>query len=149
MGDKYLNMYYETYIELLQEKTDWQTHARNANSYIKRILEHLLKIKYNRDIYCKNHWALEIENFREEASKSLRWNTKRQNTNAVNDVLNKIQVSYENAKNIYENDRIEDRTLPYISHILPDECPYTLKELLEFDDLEKLLDKLPELEDFK
>ncbi len=42
-----------------------------VSSLIKRLIEHKLKLDYSSDIYPRNHWQTEINNFQDEIERRL------------------------------------------------------------------------------
>ncbi len=87
-----------------------QIHA--VSSWVKRLIEHKLKLDYSPDSYPRNHWKREINNFQDEIERRL-----------TKTLLNKIDIDkeYERAKRL---------VLSEYKLKLPAECPYTFEELM-------------------
>ncbi|MEL4894556.1 DUF29 domain-containing protein [Crocosphaera sp. Alani8] len=87
-----------------------QIHA--VSSWVKRLIEHKLKLDYCPDSYPRNHWKREINNFQDEIERRL-----------TKTLLNKIDVhkEYERAKRL---------VLSEYNFNFPDKCPYTFEELM-------------------
>lgn len=87
-----------------------QIHA--VSSWVKRLIEHKLKLDYCPDTYPRNHWKTEINNFQDEIERRL-----------TKTLLNKIDIDkeYERAKRIVLSEYKLD---------LPDKCPYTFEDLM-------------------
>ena len=62
-----------------------------VSSLIKRLIEHKLKLDYCSDIYPRNHWQTEINNFQDETERRL-----------TKTLLNKVDIDkeYERAKRL-------------------------------------------------
>ncbi|NEP80975.1 MAG: DUF29 domain-containing protein [Okeania sp. SIO3C4] len=88
-----------------------QIHA--VSSSIKRLIEHKLKLEYSSDIYPRNHWQTEINNFQDEIERRL-----------TKTLLNKIDIDkeYERAKRLVLSEYKLD---------LPDKCPYSFEDLMQ------------------
>lgn len=87
-----------------------QVHA--VSSFIKRLIEHKLKLDYSSDIYPRNHWKTEINNFQDEIERRL-----------TKTLLNKVDIDkeYERAKRLVLSEYKLD---------LPDKCPYSFEDLM-------------------
>ncbi|NEP05081.1 MULTISPECIES: DUF29 domain-containing protein [Okeania] len=88
-----------------------QIHA--VSSFIKRLIEHKLKLDYSSNIYPRNHWQTEINNFQDEIERRL-----------TKTLLNKVDIDkeYERAKRLVLSEYKLD---------LPDQCPYTFADLMQ------------------
>ena len=87
-----------------------QIHA--VSSWVKRLIEHKLKLDYSPDNYPRNHWKTEINNFQDEIERRL-----------TKTLLNKIDIDkeYERAKRLVSSEYKLN---------LPDQCPYTFEDLM-------------------
>ena len=87
-----------------------QIHA--VSSWVKRLIEHKLKLDYSPDSYPRNHWKTEINNFQDEIERRL-----------TKTLLNKIDIDkeYERAKRL---------VLSEYKLKLPDQCPYNFEDLM-------------------
>ena len=84
-----------------------------VSSFIKRLIEHKLKLDYSSNIYPRNHWQTEINNFQDEIERRL-----------TKTLLNKIDIDkeYERAKRLVLSEYKLD---------LPDKCPYNFEDLMQ------------------
>ncbi|MGD1698581.1 DUF29 domain-containing protein [Dapis sp. BLCC M229] len=88
-----------------------QIHA--VSSFVKRLIEHKLKLDYYSDIYRRNHCQTEINNFQDEIERRL-----------TKTLLNKVDIDkeYERAKRLVLSEyKLE----------LPDKCPYSFADLMQ------------------
>ena len=79
---------------------------------LKRLIEHRLKLDYSQEIYPRNHWLKEINNFQDELEDRI-----------TQTLLNKVDVEkqYERAKRLVLSEyKLE----------LPEKCPYTFDDLM-------------------
>ncbi len=87
-----------------------QIHA--VSSFIKRLIERKLKLDYSCNIYPRNNWQTEINNFQDEIERRL-----------TKTLLNKIDIDkeYERAKRLVLSEyKLE----------LPNKCPYSFADLM-------------------
>jgi len=98
---------------LKEEIEDLGNEKLNAvNSFLKRLIEHRLKLDYSQEIYPRNHWLKEINNFQDELEDRI-----------TQTLLNKVDVEkqYERAKRLVLSEyKLE----------LPEKCPYTFDDLM-------------------
>ncbi len=128
------------------EFTKWKSDSKKAISELKKLVGHVLFVKYSRSNTTIKHWMSEIYSFRSSVKKDLSWGTRDQNTNAVNAVRESMEEIYKDAIVLYNKKMPEDSSLPKINKILPEASPFTLEDLIEFKELEEILIKLPKLE---
>lgn len=98
---------------LKEEIEDWGNEKLNAvNSFLKRLIEHRLKLDYSQEIYPQNHWIKEINNFQDEIE-----------DRATKTLLNKLDIDkqYERARRLVLTEYKLD---------IPQKCPYTFEELM-------------------
>ncbi len=98
---------------LKEEIEDLGNEKVNAvNSLLKQLIEHKLKLDYSQDIYSRNHWLKEVDNFQDEIEDRL--------TKAL---FNKLDLpkQYERARRAVLREYKLD---------LPANCPYTFEELM-------------------
>ncbi len=98
---------------LKEEIEDLGNEKLNAvNSFLRRLIEHRLKLDYSQEIYPRNHWLKEIDNFQDEIEDRL--------TQAL---LNKIDINkqYERARRVVLREYKLD---------IPQKCPYSFDELM-------------------
>jgi len=98
---------------LKEEIEDLGNEKLNAvNSFLKRLIEHRLKLDYSQEIYPRNHWIKEINNFQDELEDRI-----------TQTLLNKVDVEkqYERAKRLVLSEyKLE----------LPEKRPYTFDDLM-------------------
>jgi hypothetical protein len=105
------------------ESLDWQNlkeeiedlgneKLRAVNSLLKKLIEHRLKLDYSQEIYPRNHWLKEIDNFQDEIEDRL-----------TSVLANKLDVTqqYERARRV---------VLREYKLNIPKQCPYTFEELM-------------------
>ena len=99
---------------LKEEIEDLGREQINAvRSFVKRLIEHRLKVDYCPDAYSRNHWLNEIDNFQDEIEKRL-----------TKTILNKLDVDKEY--------RLARRlVLRRYDLEIPEVCPYTFDDLME------------------
>jgi len=98
---------------LKDEIEDLGNEKLNAvNRFLKRLIEHRLKLDYSQEIYPRNHWLKEVDNFQDEIEDRL-----------TQTLFNKLdlQKQYERAKRV---------VLREYQLNLPEKCPYTFEELM-------------------
>ncbi len=98
---------------LKEEIKDLGNEKLNAvNSFLKRLIEHRLKLDSCQEIFPRNHWIKEINNFQDEIE-----------DRATQTLLKKIDIDkqYERAKRLVLSEYKLD---------LPKKCPYTFEELM-------------------
>jgi hypothetical protein len=98
---------------LKEEIEDLGNEKLNAvNSFLKRLIEHRLKLDYSQDIYPRNHWLKEVDHFQDEIEDRL-----------TQTLLNKLDLSkqYERARRVVLREYNLD---------IPQKCPYTFEELM-------------------
>ncbi|MDJ0730902.1 MAG: DUF29 domain-containing protein [Crocosphaera sp.] len=98
---------------LKEEIEDLGNEKLNAvNSFLKRLIEHRLKLDYSQEIYPRNHWLKEVDNCQDEIEYRI--------TKAI---LNKLDLpkQYERARRIVLREYKLD---------IPKKCPYTFDELM-------------------
>ena len=98
---------------LKEEIEDLGNEKLNAvNSFLKRLIEHRLKLDYSQEIYPRNHWIKEINNFQDEIE-----------DRATKTLLKKLDLEqqYQRAKRLVLSEYKLD---------IPEKCPYTFEELM-------------------
>jgi hypothetical protein len=98
---------------LKEEIEDLGNEKLNAvNSFLKWLIEHRLKLDYSQEIYPRNHWIKEINNFQDELEDRI-----------TPTLVNKVDIEkqYERAKRLVLSEyKLE----------LPEKCPYTFEQLM-------------------
>lgn len=92
---------------------------RKVESYLRQLLKHLLFYHYWSLPECKNHWAMEIENFRAELKRLLRSRTLYNYLISVKD-----EVYTEAVRQAKKKSELK---------CFPETCPYTIEEILDID----------------
>ena len=98
---------------LKEEIEDLGNEKLNAvNRFLKGLIEHRLKLDYSQEIYPRNHWLKEVDNFQDEIEDRL-----------TQTLFNKVdlQKQYERARRV---------VLREYQLNLPEKCPYTFEELM-------------------
>lgn len=98
---------------LKEEIEDLGNEKLNAvNSLLKRLIEHRLKLDYSQEIYPRNHWIKEVDNFQDEIEDRL-----------TQTLLNKLDINkqYERARRVVLREYNLD---------IPQQCTYTFEELM-------------------
>ena len=90
-------------------------------SFLEQIIRHLLLLQYWQEEYDRNHyhWTAEIKSFRKQLNRKL-------TTNLRNYLLDKIDFIYQDAL-----EYVLEKTGYKVN--FPDQCPYTLDQLLDQD----------------
>ncbi len=98
---------------LKEEIDDLGKEQINAvHSFLKQIIIHRLKLDYTNDQLSRKHWIDEIDDFQDEIERRV-----------TKTLLNKIKLDAE-----YE--RAKRKVLRLYDVSLPDQCPYTFKDLM-------------------
>ncbi|GBF79195.1 DUF29 domain-containing protein [Aphanothece sacrum] len=94
-----------------------------VESYLRQLLKHLLLYHYWKaeKPYCQNGWSEEIDNFRSELEILLR------SKNLYNYCVSIQHITYQKAR------RAAIKKTELNPNIFPQECPYSLEEILDFD----------------
>lgn len=130
----------EVFLETKQEQ-------KKGMSYLYRMIEHILKVKYCTKISLSNdrnriHWRGEINTYRVKLFDITGWmSKKKKDTNLINFLADDIDDIYEVGVEYYKRDAEEYPDLKDGLSQIPEECPWTLEELLD-KDIDYLLDKL-------
>jgi hypothetical protein len=85
---------------------------RAVNSFLKQLIEHRLKLDYSQEIYPRNHWLKEVDNFQDEIEDRL--------TRVLANQLD-LAKQYERARRVVLREYKLD---------IPKQCPYTLEDLM-------------------
>ncbi len=104
---------------LIEELESLSKKDRNrVSSFLEQIIRHLLLLQYwtIEQERNKNHWRAEIQSFRTQLRKYLA-------TNLHNHLANKLNIIYQDAL-----EYVQEKT--GFSVDFPEECPYTLEQLL-------------------
>ena len=119
----------ELYIESV--KSD----ARMYGSMVIQMIEHLLKLAY-----CDNYndlerdargWEVSINKQRNNIIDDLRWNGKKQETNIIIGLEADLQFSYDRGVRRYIDAANRNISLRQNKDLIPNECPWELKDLLD------------------
>ncbi|GFE71392.1 DUF29 domain-containing protein [Chroococcus sp. FPU101] len=92
---------------------------RKVESYLRQLLKHLLFYQYWSLPECKNHWAMEIENFRAELKRLLRSRTLYNYLLSVKD-----EVYTEAVRQAKKKSNLK---------CLPETCSDTIEQILDID----------------
>ena len=130
----------ELYIESV--KSD----ARMYGSMVIQMIEHLLKLAY-----CDNYndlerdargWEVSINKQRNNIIDDLRWNEKKQETNIIVGIEADLQFSYDRGVRRYINAVSRNISLRQNKDLIPNECPWEIKDLLD-EKIITLVEMLP------
>ena len=130
----------ELYIESV--KSD----ARMYGSMVIQMIEHLLKLAY-----CDNYndlerdargWEVSINKQRNNIIDDLRWNGKKQETNIIIGLEADLQFSYDRGVRRYINATSRNISLRQNKDLIPNECPWEIKDLLD-EKIITLVEMLP------
>jgi hypothetical protein len=105
---------------LIEELEDLGSEKKNAvESLLEQIIRHLLLLQYwtNEVRYNGNHWRAELRGFRSQIRRKL-------TTNLRNYLLKKLDIIYKDALGY-----VQEKTGFTVN--FPQECPYTLEQLLD------------------
>ena len=96
--------------EEIEDLGNEKLHA--VNSFLKQLIEYKLKLDYSQEIYPRNHWLKEVDNFQDEIEDRL-----------TQVLFNKIDIAkqYERARRV---------VLREYKLNIPEQCPYTFEELM-------------------
>jgi hypothetical protein len=92
---------------------------RKVKSYLRQLLKHLLLYQYWSLPDCKNHWSVEIDNFRVELSELLQSRT--------------LYNYFLEIKDEVYRDAVRQATKKSELKCFPETCPYTIEEILDID----------------
>jgi hypothetical protein len=92
---------------------------RKVESYLRQLFKHLLLYQYWSLPECRNHWAMEIENFRAELKRLLRSKTLYNHLVSVQD-----EVYTEAVRQVKKKSELKT---------FPESCPYTIEQILDID----------------
>ncbi|ACK70981.1 protein of unknown function DUF29 [Gloeothece citriformis PCC 7424] len=90
-----------------------QLHA--VESYLKQLIPHKFKLQYVNDQYSRKGWEDEIDNFLDEIEDRL--------TNSMRPKIDLDKIYQRARRNVLKR-------YPLLEKTLPQECPYTLDELV-------------------
>ena len=130
----------ELYIESV--KSD----ARMYGSMVIQMIEHLLELAY-----CDNYndlerdargWEVSINKQRNNIIDDLRWNGKKQETNIIIGLEADLQFSYDRGVRRYINAASRNISLRQNKDLIPNECPWEIKDLLD-EKIITLVEMLP------
>lgn len=130
----------ELYIESV--KSD----SRMYGSMVIQMIEHLLKLAY-----CDNYndlerdargWEVSINKQRNNIIDDLRWNGKKQETNIIIGLEADLQFSYDRGVRRYINAASRNISLRQNKDLIPNECPWEIKDLLD-EKIITLVEMLP------
>lgn len=119
-----------------------------ASGHLIKEIEHLLKLKYCTNNRNYEQWETSIDTHREDVILSTRWSSKRNRyTNLINRLKEDLQEIYEAGVDLYKRASRKYSDLKEGLNYIPEECPleWKLDNLLD-DDIEDLLDQLPDME---
>lgn len=120
--------------------------VRMYGSMVIQMIEHLLKLAY-----CDNYndlerdargWEVSINKQRNNIIDDLRWNEKKQETNIIIGLEADLQFSYDRGVRRYINAASRNISLRQNKDLIPNECPWEIKDLLD-EKIITLVEMLP------
>lgn len=126
----------------------------------KKLVRHFLEMKYSSSHDPNAHWEGEIREFRDALATEIDWylfkkkkgkqKGHKADSASILYMRNNLQTFYEGG--VVEYERLRDNTiknkkiltLPDISKIVPEECPWTLEQFLDAP-VEEVMNLLPDL----
>ena len=99
-----------------------KSELHTVESYVERVIEHLLKVEFSGLYDPINHWQKEIRAFRRRLHKRMTASLRRA-------VVGDLEECY------WQACHAASKTLPEtaIDQCLPKDCPYTLEQVLDLD----------------
>ncbi len=125
----------------LEENDIW----RKAYVVLARMMESLMKIKYCTYYSVTVDLEKECEKQRGKVKMYTGWGMHMEDTLLIERLTGEFQDIYEYGVQFYKRAAKEQLDLRDMVSLLPEECPWTLEELME-NDIYELLSKLPERE---
>lgn len=124
----------ELYIESVHSEVD------RFSGRITKMIEHLLKLAY-----CDSYhdierdargWEVSINKHRRPIMNGLNWCLRKEKTNVIRGIDDDMDITY--AKGVQEYcDAIQDNpSLVGNKHLIPSDCPWKLRDLLEMDNID-------------
>lgn len=107
------------------------------------VIEHVLKIKYCTNNRNHGVWASSIRTHRGTFSKYVRWGAKKPIDKYIKYTSEHIEDCYDYGVALYRKASNDYPDLKPGLKYIPDECPWTLEELID-DSIDVLLDKIDE-----
>ncbi len=109
------------------------------------IIEHILKIKYCTNDRNHKTWINSIKTHRGTFEKYVRWGSKKSVDRLIKHTSENINDCYEYGVVLYTRDSDEYPDLKVGLSQIPEECPWTLEEIID-ETIDYLLNKLDEEE---
>jgi len=117
---------------------------KSSKSFLKNIIEHLPLLKYGIDTTARKHLTHEIRGYQKSLAKNLAWWHGPRRTTIINDLIDLLPLIYLQGIRTYKRHDRKNPNLKQIMNSLPEQCPWTLDELVEGEP-EDLILRLPEL----
>lgn len=131
--------------ELFEERAD----SKDAISQLIVMMHHLLKFRFGTNSDPKRGWFKNsISLPRMHITKDIGWRPAKRsyNKNVVNDISKEYESLYDDAKTMYEKDAKKYNDLKFGLAHLPEQCPWTLIDLVDTDYAD-LLRVIPAVDD--
>lgn len=115
----------------------------SASSHLSRAIEHLLKLKYSTNDRNNRGWKRDFSNHLSDVEDYTKWRSKKnKQTNVIKYLINELQDIYEVGVAYYDKAAKKYPDLIPGLQFIPNECPWTLEELLD-NTIDELLSVLP------
>lgn len=117
-----------------------------ASYHVASEIEQLLEMKYCTNNRNYDNWVTSIDTHREEVIMLTSWlSRKNQYVYLINRLKEEMQDHYETGIELYKREMKKYQDLREGLTYIPEKCPWELDELMD-DDIEDLLEKLPDME---
>lgn len=123
------------------------TETKKCGSKLARMMEHVLKLAYcddyNEIVQNGRIWKNDAIKQREDVRNLVQWKNKHQETNIINNIMDRLGETYERAIRYYNIAMKDDHSLMLCEERIPLVCIWNLEDLLdkEIVDLVQMLPK--------
>jgi hypothetical protein len=123
------------------------TETKKCGSKLARMMEHVLKLAYcddyNEIVQNGRIWKNDAIKQREDVRNLVQWKNKHQETNIINNIMDRLGETYERAIRYYNIAMKDDHSLMLYEERIPLVCIWNLEDLLdkEIVDLVQMLPK--------
>ena len=122
------------------------TETKKCGSKLARMMEHVLKLAYcddyNEIIRNGRIWKNDAIKQREDVRNLVQWKNKHQETNIINNIIDRLSETYERALRYYNIAMKDDHSLMLYEERIPLICIWTLEDLLD-KEIVDLVEMLP------
>jgi len=117
---------------------------KEARNFLRQIIEHLFLLKYQIDVSPWDDFEYELIKNQMDLIIYLDWDLETQETLIINNLEEEMPQIYAAGIRTYTNSDKKNPNLKVILESIPEQCPWTLDELVEGEP-EDLILRLPEL----